>query len=79
MRAIDPLLLRSFVSVVDARSFAKAAHRLNRTQPALSTHISAVSRICSTRPCWFAAAAAATSAVGSRAASVCPPNVGTAG
>ena len=39
MRTIDPLLLRSFVSVVDARSFAKAAHRLNRTQPALSTHI----------------------------------------
>jgi len=39
MRAIDPLLLRSFVSVVDAHSFAKAARRLNRTQPAVSAHI----------------------------------------
>src|SRR5258707_8157493 len=39
MRAIDPHLLQSFVSVVDAQSFAKAARRLSKTQPAVSTHI----------------------------------------
>jgi DNA-binding transcriptional LysR family regulator len=39
MHAIDPLLLQSFVYVADAQSFAKAARRLNKTQPAISTHI----------------------------------------
>ena len=39
MRPIDPLLLQSFVCIADAQSFAKAARRLNKTQPAISTHI----------------------------------------
>ena len=39
MRAIDPVLLQSFVCIADAQSFAKAARRLSKTQPAISTHI----------------------------------------
>jgi DNA-binding transcriptional LysR family regulator len=39
MRAIDPVLLQSFVCVADAQSFAKAARRLSKSQPAISTHI----------------------------------------
>jgi DNA-binding transcriptional LysR family regulator len=39
MRPIDPLLLQSFVCIADAQSFVKAARRLNKTQPAISTHI----------------------------------------
>jgi DNA-binding transcriptional LysR family regulator len=39
MRAIDPVLLQSFVAVVEAQSFARAAQRLNKTQPVISTHI----------------------------------------
>jgi DNA-binding transcriptional LysR family regulator len=39
MRAIDPVLLQSFVCIADAQSFAKAARRLSKTQPTISTHI----------------------------------------
>src|ERR1700761_8244653 len=32
-------ILRSFVSILDAGSFTKAAHRLNMTQPAISAQV----------------------------------------
>lgn len=36
---LNPLLLRSFVAVIDEGSFTRAAHRLHLTQPAISGHI----------------------------------------
>ncbi|XWN33928.1 MAG: LysR substrate-binding domain-containing protein [Devosia sp.] len=38
-RDLDASLLRAFVAIVDAGSFGRAAHRLNRTQSALSMQI----------------------------------------
>jgi DNA-binding transcriptional LysR family regulator len=39
VRPIDPALLQSFAAVADTQSFARAARRFNKTQPAISTHI----------------------------------------
>lgn len=39
IRDLDPSLLRAFVSIVDAGTFARAAARLNRTQSALSMQV----------------------------------------